>query len=211
MVPIVDKSYHEYSQLCRFPVNHSESPDVAATLAQISTANRPAVNDIVAALLAAEKTAKNTKLAIPFAALAGTWRLRFASGARKTKRGLRLGKGYYWPSFVRAAIAFEPLTDVTGTITNQLYVGAIGLKLTGPCRYPGKKNILAFDFTQIQILVGDRSVYSGSIRGGKKGSPSSDVLPEAIGKLPFFVFLWASATEVAARGRSGGLAVWVKE
>jgi hypothetical protein len=200
-----DYNVNYYSRPFLLPVNHSESVDVAATLARLATADRPAVAEVIAALLAAEKTAKKAKVTIPFAALAGTWQLKFASGARKTKRGLRLGRGYYWPSFVRAAIAFEPVTESTGNITNQLYLGAIGLKLTGPCRYSGKKNILVFDFNHVQVLIGGRSVYSSPIRSAK------NELPVAIGKLPFFVFLWASATEIAARGRSGGLAVWVKQ
>jgi hypothetical protein len=161
-----------YSRSSLLPVNHSESVDVAATLARLATADRPAVAEVIAALLAAEKTAKKAKLTIPFAALAGTWQLKFASGARKTKRGLRLGRGYYWPSFVWAAIAFEPVTESTGNITNQLYLGAIGLKLTGPCRYSGKKNILTFDFTHVQVLIGGRSVYSSPIRSAKNELPT---------------------------------------
>jgi hypothetical protein len=154
------------------------------------------------ALLSTEKALKKTPVLIPLAAIAGTWQLRFASGAKKTKRGLKLGKGYYWPSWVYAAIRFEE----TGKIRNQLRLGALEIRFTGPCRAHDRQNILVFDFTQLQVLLGDRVLFSRSI--GKY--PEADFATRPIAKLPFFVFLWASPAAIAARGRGGGLAIWVK-
>ncbi len=187
-------------------MNSNTPADRATTIAQVATANRPAPAEVVAALLANEKELKKTKQEIPFAAILGTWRFCFASGARKTKQGLKLGKGYYVPSFIRAAIAFAAETPDTGTVTNQLCLGPLGIRFTGPCRYPGKMNILSFDFTHLEILLGNKAIYGRSI--GKNGD--ADFMAKSIGKLPFFVFLWASPTEIAARGKGGGLAIWVK-
>jgi hypothetical protein len=178
--------------------------NLATTLAQISTASRPATAEVVATLLAAEKDLKKTKQGIPFTALLGTWRFCFASGARKTKQGLKLGKGYYVPNFVRATISFAAETSDTGTVTNYLRIGALGIRFTGPCRYPGKMNILFFDFTYVEILLGNKVIYGRSIRSGREADFMSS------SRLPFFVFLWASPTEIGARGKGGGLAVWVK-
>jgi hypothetical protein len=191
-------------------VNSTAPSDFATTLAQVATANRPATAEVVAALLATEKDLKKTKQGIPFAALLGTWRFCFASGAKKTKKGLKLGQGYYVPGFVRATIAFAAETSdpdaSTGTVTNQLWIGSLGIRFTGPCRYPGKMNILSFDFTYLEILLGSKVIYGRSI--GTSGD--DNFMTKSTGKLPFFVFLWASPTEIAARGKGGGLAIWVK-
>jgi hypothetical protein len=175
----------------------------AAILARVATADRPLTSEVIEALLCTEKAQKKHPVQIPFAEIEGTWRLCFASGAKKTKRGLKLGKGYYLPGWVYAAISFE----AGGKIQNQLRLGAIEIRFTGPCRAHDKQNILAFDFTRLQILVGAKELYSRSINK----YPVEEFGARSIGKLPFFVFLWASADSIAARGRGGGLAVWVKD
>jgi hypothetical protein len=172
----------------------------AAIIDQVATATRPATSAVVAALLDLEKSGKNTP--IPFEHLAGTWQLRFASGAKKTKQGLKLGKGYYLPSWVYAAISFDP----TGKIMNQLRLGALEIRFTGPCRLHDKKNIVVFDFLQLQILLGNQVLLNRYV--GKY--PIDEFGERPIAKLPFFVFLAASTEAIAARGRGGGLAIWVK-
>jgi hypothetical protein len=39
--------------------------------------------------------------------------------------------------------------------------------------------------------------------------PLSSVAAEAVKKLPFFIYAYADDDIIVARGRSGGLAVWV--
>ncbi len=184
----------------------------ATTLTQASGSPRPAPALLVTALQQAEIAARQTKLAIPFDDLIGEWRLCFATGAKKSKqgRGIVLGNGYYVPKFVLASIAFtrDTAESITGTATNQLYLGGLHIKFTGPCRYPGKKNLLVFDFTEIQISLFNRIIYQGKIRGGKSDAPSFEELSTA--KLPFFAFFWAGKNEIAARGRGGGLALWTR-
>jgi hypothetical protein len=183
-------------------MNPISSADSAVILARVATSNRPSTSEVIEALLSTEKVLKKTPVSIPLAALVGTWRLQFASGAKKTKRGLKLGKGYYWPSWVYAAISFE----ATGKIQNQLRLGGIEIRFTGPCRAHDKQNIVAFDFTQLQVLIGEKVIYSRSINK----YPVEEFGARSIGKLPFFVFLYAGEKAMAARGRGGGLAVWVK-
>jgi hypothetical protein len=162
-----------------------------------------------------------TKSNISFADLAGEWRLCFVTGASKSKqkRGIKLGRGYYLPKFIFASITFTPhlLSNTEGTVANQLKFGGFQLKFTGPCRYPGKKNLLIFDFTQIQLDFLGRTIYQNKIRSGKlKESEmtvpiSQDVpSPLVVAKMPFFAFFWAGKNEIAARGRGGGLALWVR-
>jgi hypothetical protein len=189
------------------------STEFATILTQAGSSSRPDAKSMNIALQQAETTARREKLAIPFADLAGEWRLCFATGASKSpqKLGIKLGKGYYVPKFVFASISFTPDLESTtvGMIANQLQVGGLGIKFTGPCCYPGKKNLLMFDFTQIQINLLGRQVYQGKIRGGKTEA-LKDTLPKSIVKMPFFAFFWASPTGIAARGRGGGLAIWVR-
>ena len=176
------------------------------------SADRPNSVAMVAALQEAEIAARQQKLAIPFTALLGEWRLCFVTGASKNKgKQVKLGRGYYLPKFIPAAIAFTQDADseLTGTITNTLLVGSLFIRFTGPCRYPGKKNLLIFDFTEIQLKVLGITVYQGKIRSGKAGI--KDFAKISIADLPFFAFFWAGEQEIAARGRGGGLAVWVRD
>jgi hypothetical protein len=187
--------------------------DFTTILNRAATAsNRPTRAEMVAALQAAETTARRQKLAIPFDALLGEWRLCFATGASKPKPGgaVKLGRGYYLPKFTPASIAFTRDRDpaMTGTITNQLVVGTVKFKFDGPCRYPGKKNLLAFDFTELQFKILGATIYQGKIRSKRAGL---DFAKLAIADLPFFAFFWASETGIAARGRGGGLALWVRD
>jgi hypothetical protein len=188
--------------------------EFATTLTQTGSSLRADSRSMVAALQQAETDVRRSKSNIPFADLAGEWRLCFVTGASKSKqkRGIKLGKGYYLPKFVFASISFAPDVESSteGVVTNQLKFGSFQLKFTGPCRYPGKKNLLMFDFTQIQIDLFGKTVYQAKIRSGKTGTIDGK-LPESIAKMPFFAFFWAGTNEIAARGRGGGLALWVRE
>jgi hypothetical protein len=201
-------------------VNMSNS-DFATVLEQAAQASdRPTKEVMIDALRAAEIAAKRERLAIPFESLLGEWRLCFATGASRDKQrgGIRLGRGYYLPKFAPASITFTSDRDLsisaeslgcTGTISNKLLVGTVRFQFTGPCRYPDKKNLLAFDFTQIQFKILGLTIYQGKMRSGKRGGKDFGQL--SIAELPFFTFFWASANVIAARGRGGGLALWVRD
>jgi hypothetical protein len=88
-------------------------------------------------------------------------------------------------------------------------LGGILLKLTGPIKYLGKKNLLAFDFTQMQISLFNWMFVNKQIRSGKVESGNFDDQP--IAKLPFFAFFLITENLIAARGRGGGLALWIKD
>jgi hypothetical protein len=183
-----------------------------ATLTQATLARdggtdipRPAAAELQTALLTTEKSAKRDKVAIPMASLLGEWRLCYAVGAKKSgqKRGIKLGKGYYFPKFIFAAITFTETE-----ISNRACLGSLQLKFTGPCRFSPRKNLLIFDFTHIDIQLFGRTLYRGQIRRKKYAAQSFADTPVA--QLPFFAFFWASPDGIAARGRGGGVALWVK-
>ena len=174
--------------------------------------NRPQPKHVVDALLQAEKAAKQQRLSYPFDQLFGSWQLCFSTGTRKLKQrgGIALGKGFYLPQFIPAFIGFRAIDLSTNLleITNQVQVGGLKLKLMGPAKYLDKKNLLAFDFTQMQIGVLDRSLYTGSFRSGK--AKTEAFIDQPIAKLPFFAFFLITDEFIAARGRGGGLAIWVR-
>lgn len=192
------------------------TPDYLQTLTaatQVQKSGRPAPQAVVEALLQAEKAAKQEHLSYPVESLLGQWQLWFTTGTRKQRRGgIALGKGFYIPQFVQAQIGFAPDTSEASAaplkINNQLQLGPICFQVFGPARYPGKKNLLAFDFTQTRFAVWNRALYQGNFRGGASQTNSFNQQP--ISKLPFFAFFLVTETFMAARGRGGGLAIWRK-
>jgi len=192
---------------------------VLTQAADAAQSQRPATKSVVAALLQAEKAAKQHRLSYPFSSLQGTWKLCFTTGTRKARRGgIALGRGFYMPKISPAQIGFAA-ADMSasegigegqskpGEITNQIQVAGLKLRLTGLCRYMDKKNLLAFDFNQMQITAFDRPFYRGSM--GNQKDPTFFERP--IAKLPFFSFFLVTEDYIAARGRGGGLALWSRE
>jgi hypothetical protein len=185
----------------------------AAIAFQEGLRDRPTAADVVEALLQAEKTTKREHLIYPFESLLGNWRLCFATGTRKVRRGgIVLGNGFYVPKLAVAQIAFQAHAEAValgqGTIRNQVEVGPVRLRFTGPAHYLGKKTLLAFDFTHVQLSVLGKTAYSGPVPGRRE--KPEDFYSQSVAGLPFFAFFLATPTVIAARGRGGGLALWVK-
>jgi hypothetical protein len=199
-------------------ISHFPS-DLINSLSSAATAYRtgnqlPSAEIMVNALLEAEKTAKLQKLNYPFASLNGKWRLCFATGTKKVRNrgGIILGKGWYVPRFTKIHICLNPVeTEALGTgeIANQVQLGGVLLKLTGPIKYLGKKNLLAFDFIKMQISLFNWMVVNKNISTSKGENKDFDGQP--IAKLAFFAFFLVTEDMIAARGRGGGLALWIRE
>ncbi len=176
---------------------------------------RPAAKAMVQALVQAEKAAKQQRLAYSLEALAGTWKLCFStSRSAHEKAGVVVGRGFYMPWFTPAYISFAPQASepgevMKGEIGNQIQMGPLLLKLTGLFQYLTKKNLLAFEFAHMQISIAGKPIYSGDFRGGKALAETFYSL--AIAKLPFFAFFLVTDDLIAARGRGGGLAMWVRD
>jgi hypothetical protein len=196
------------------------SPDFVATLVRAAVhergrrSNRPSAKEVVNALLQAEKVAKQQRLTYPLESLLGNWRLYFTAPRQAhLKGGTALAKGFYVPQIAPAQISFTQvsISDQSSgqlEIGNSVKFGSLLFKLTGPAHYLGKKNLLAFDFTYMKLMLFGHAVYSGRIRGGKVAA--QDFYHQPIAKLPFFAFFLVSDDFIAARGRGGGLALWVK-
>jgi hypothetical protein len=189
---------------------------------------KPDREQVVEALLEAEKTAKQTKQRYSFSQLLGTWRLCFITGTKKTRQraGIVLGAGRYLPSFIQIQISYslddennDNFNDIeTGRVENTVNLGGLKLSLTGPVKFLAKKNILAFDFTYLRVQLGGIKLYEGYIRNGK--TTEANFYQESVGKQAFFAYFLVSDCAprtdkvdriIAARGRGGGLALWAKE
>lgn len=188
--------------------NYSATLTKAAVALQNSTSDRPAAKEVVKALLQAEKVTKQQRIIYPVESLIGNWRLGFTAPRQAHFQGdIARGRGYYIPQKITPAqISFHSgELEHNFQISNQIQFGALLFKLTGPARYLGKKNIMAFDFTQMQLSLFGRAVYSGKFRSGN----TRDFNQQSVAKLPFFAFFLVTDNLIAARGRGGGLALWV--
>lgn len=207
------------------PFNPStSSADSTNILTQVATTfwqrhRRPAAPAVVTALLEAEKSTRQQRLSYPQALLYGKWRLCFTAPRQTHFKNNTAGKGFYLPQIAPAQISFAPVPESSPessanhtelmAIGNQVQAGPFLLRLTGPARYLAQKNLLSFDFTQIQLSVLGQTLYQGGFRGGKAKTENFEHQP--ISKLPFFAFFQITESFIAARGRGGGLALWIKE
>lgn len=205
------------------------------------TSPRPQSPQVVQALLDTERAARHPRPSLALESLLGQWQLRFTAPNKPAyKSGVPTGKGFYWPVLVPGTIRFSrsvpvspgpvsdasiPDTSVLGsstadaptsaspnpdrlTIENQIRLGPLALQFSGPAKFLAKQNLLAFDFVQLQVSVGGLRLFKFPIKGR---SSSEDFATIPIAKLPFFAFFAATEQYLAARGRGGGLALWVKQ
>ncbi|OKH21851.1 hypothetical protein NIES593_14355 [Hydrococcus rivularis NIES-593] len=181
-----------------------------------NSSQKPSPNDLVNALLQAEKTAKRDKKRYSFLQLIGTWRLCFITGTQKTRQraGIVLKSGRYLPSWVKIYLSYSPVGDgdspeARGNIQNLVELGSLQFSFSGPVKFLSGKNILAFDFTRIIVKLFGFKLYEGYIRGGK--TSEEKFYAERVGKQAFFAYFLVQENLIAARGRGGGLAFWGKD
>ena len=187
----------------------SPTPPALPVLEAAATATeRPEGQAVVAALLAVERQVKQQRQTIDAEALVGTWRLRFTAPNKPAyKAGQPSGGGFYMPGLAVASLSFSRADDQLA-IQNQLRVGPLALRFTGPAKLLPKKNLLAFDFVRLTLLIGGLSLLSLPLPG--RSAKAKTFADTSVGKLPFFAFFAAPGQYIAARGRGGGLALWVK-
>jgi hypothetical protein len=178
-----------------------------------SQTNLPLSTEVVAALLEAEKTSKKQKISYSFEQLVGTWRLSFVTGTKKAKSrlGVALGEGRYLPRFLKIHLTYRYAQDSSSTpieVENNVSIGALQISLTGPVKFLSPQNIVAFDFIQMQIKFLGLTLYNGYVRGGLKTATNFE--HEPISKQAFFTYFYVSEEAIAARGKGGGLALWIK-
>ncbi|MEL7353114.1 MAG: hypothetical protein AAF050_24635 [Cyanobacteria bacterium J06649_5] len=207
---------------------------LSSAVAYLRTGQGPAPEpaEVVTALLAAEKQSKREKQHYQYEQLLGTWRLGFVSGtqmkrSRPNAKPIKtVGKGRFLPRLLTISIAYtatpepagmsEPVSAfgvesgaAFGSVTNSVTLGALNLRLQGPTRFWPNTNSLGFDFTQIQASLGPLKLYDGAMRGGT--SKNEAFKTQTLKDQAFFTYFLVQAECIAARGKGGGLALWVRQ
>lgn len=185
-----------------------------ATTAQAGQ-DRPTAARAIAALKQVEAATRRDRQVWPETGLVGTWRLSLVA----PKASAAGDRGFYFPQWVPATLSFlaDPAQGDDGAIariTNSVTLGPVALEFAGPARWVGRRNLLAFDFVELSIRLFDRTLYRGPVRGDRPATQALSRRPfpvRAVGSLPFFAFCWVTEQGIAARGRSGGLALWVRD
>ncbi|MDJ0729462.1 MAG: hypothetical protein QNJ33_05650 [Crocosphaera sp.] len=190
-------------------MNYLSSLQQAVTWIFKKREKKPPSDQLVIALVAAEKSSRQTKPNYTAQQLEGTWRLCFITGTKQAQNraGVVLRSGRYLPRWATIELTYHPDTPShPGTLENSIKFGALNLTLTGPAKFLPTKNILAFDFTQMSIALGHLNLYHGKIRGGKESEEK--FYGEKLKKQAFFTYFLIEDNLIAARGRGGGLALW---
>jgi hypothetical protein len=178
-----------------------------AISAFVNKTSLPPANELVTSLLEAEKNCKQNKLTYDFSQIIGKWQLCFITGTKKSQKraGIILGSGRYISRLFKIYITLKP----DQTIDNTVLFGNINLTVSGLTKFLDKKNILAFDFTRIEVKIFGLTLYKGAMRGGKESE--AKFYQDSIKKQAFFAYFLVDNDFLAARGRGGGLALWVRE
>jgi len=190
----------------------SEAIQQAAEFLQNKVKKAPASEAVVKGLIEAEKIAKQTKVNYSYSQLIGNWRLGFITGTKKTRKraGVVLGAGKFLPKLVNIQLTYSQSenSQQQGNVENSVELGLLKIVLTGSVQFWAKKNILAFDFTRMQLSLSGFNLYRGYIRGGK--DREATFYKQTLKQQAFFTYFLVEDNYIAARGKGGGLALWVK-
>ena len=187
-------------------------PNLEQAFEFISTSSsiRPKESAVVEALLEREKVTKQARERYKYSQLLGSWRLGFTTGTKKIKRqgGVILGAGKFLPKWVNIQISYFQVESEQekGRVENSVELGPLKILLTGPVLFWENKNILAFDFTRMQLYFSGLRIYQGYIRGGQERE--TKFYQQNLKEQAFFTYFLVQDNYIAARGKGGGLALW---
>eukprot|EP00899_Mesostigma_viride_P015809 jgi/Mesvir1/24229/Mv10939-RA.1 len=133
-----------------------------------------------------------------------TWALVFTSGTKEVQDAMKnlAGGGSYFPLPARQRFDAE-----AKVIENGIYLGPLGsLVFSGNFTWSPKNNMLAFDFDDVKVKLGPL----GPFKFGLKTHSEKGKGGVAGGKGPFFLINYCDDDILVAKGRGGGLAVWMR-
>ena len=147
-------------------------------------------------ILALEQTARSQGSEIEPASLEGVWRLK----QTWTREGNRPSPGT--DVLLRSLGAQFSLSGIDDgwQIVNQVSLGALSLRFEGPATLSGPRPLLLFHFHTVELRLGNLSLLNRSIPEPPRQ------------RQPFFALIATTADGqwLTARGRGGGLALWMK-
>ncbi|MGD1850384.1 MAG: hypothetical protein ACFCBU_07170 [Cyanophyceae cyanobacterium] len=207
-----------------------------ATLQQVAIAydtkqlpRRPEPADIVESMTVLERGRRGERRELALEDVLGNWRLIFVTGTKKTRKkaGTVIGAGRYLPGLVKITISYraddtvdlnentaeqetEPkdTAQSTGRVVNQVQLGGFAFTVTGPIEAIAGRQTYAFDFSRWSVALGSWIPFDGQLGSGDAGAATFTERP--LKDRPFFNYFWTDDRAIAARGKGGGLALWIK-
>tara|TARA_Y100001968_G_C19420920_1_gene751690 strand:- start:1598 stop:2242 length:645 start_codon:yes stop_codon:yes gene_type:complete len=157
----------------------------------------------LAKLLELEKLSKSNGSNVSFDSLGGSW--RFLS-VWKSKNNSNDPIANYFLRLFSACLKLEPMKlgeakQSSFKISNSIEFGILSIRFSGLGDLQGKQPLLSFYFENIDLLLGSKLLFRKTL-----SEPSSK-------NRPFFAFIGIEKDScwLSARGRGGGLALWVKD
>lgn len=147
-------------------------------------------------VLALEQAARLQGTGLAKADLPGFWQLHQTwsrRGSESPALNIRLLRG------LQACLILESRNGEL-SIANQVSLGPVRLRFDGTAELRGRRPLLAFSFTSMRLQVGSLTVLTQSLP-----APTPQ-------RQPFFalIAMGADRSWLCARGRGGGLALWIK-
>jgi len=168
--------------------------------------NGPAMGELPSGdvLLALERSARQGGSGLEIGDLEGLWWLERVWSRRQRQPSRLAGSAL---RALGASIRIEPAEAASPAkrsglkLTNAVRLGPLELRFQGPGWLEGQRPLLRFQFDRLEIRAGQRLLLHRSL-------PAADPRRGA-----FFALIATGADRrwLAARGRSGGLAVWRRE
>lgn len=188
-------------------IARSSAPQSPAESASAAVEAAAGADDLPsgAALLALEQAARRGGTGLEAEQLEGLWMLE-RIWPRGQTRSAALAGGLL--RSLGASLRMERRLGVKGTgaevapaplwLTNSVRLGWLELRFQGPGWLRGRRPLLWFQFERLEIRAGERTLLQRTLPA-----------PEPR-RQPFFALIATGADRrwLAARGRSGGLAVW---
>ena len=149
-------------------------------------------------LLALERQCRLSGSGITMTSLIGTWRLkatwsRDGTPAPATSAALLKGLG-------ACLILSGEEAEGALRIANQVNLGSLRLRFDGEAELTGRRPLLMFSFRSVRLSLGKLTLFERC-------------LPQPDGRrMPFFALIDLDAEQgrLIARGRGGGLALWMR-
>jgi hypothetical protein len=154
-----------------------------------------------ATLLALEKSSGKGGSGLGRDDLIGTWRLDRLWSKGRTDPSHAAGTAL---RALSACLGLEDGKDGGLRLSNTIALGPLKLRFQGPAELRGRRPLLVFQFQTLRLSLAGHPLWTLS-------------LPRATpGREPFFALIASQRNRgegcwLAARGRGGGLALWVRE
>ncbi|KAL6771460.1 hypothetical protein ACKKBG_A26470 [Auxenochlorella protothecoides x Auxenochlorella symbiontica] len=192
------------------PSSPATTPDVDRQLESLKLASSDASvppAEVFSAMMELEKSKQSTsdwerQLNEGDETVRHTWRLVFASTSKDLEKARKTGTGggNYFP-----ITAVQSWTPASRTFQNGVFFGRIlSLVFVGPYATKGKK--ISFDVEKVRLRLGPFAFSIQLKRPGLQDYTTFSPDP----KSPFFLCVYADDSVIVARGRGGGIALWVK-